>query len=183
MEVVVKFKSLMNVVWGTNVNGKEAFAFLRGFPATFILTQRRAIVLAEFSEKMGWFQKKAYHRLVFEAGLHEVSDFKITIKPTKKIRSGFISFRPHGQLGENATVQFLNMDRKIGDAIEKHLTNLVVKNPVKNSGIVIVNDRDVHPTIWWNRKYGDKKGKLGDNLRDLQIDSDGKSGLFHRSKK
>ena len=74
----------MNVIWGTNIDGREAFAFLRGFPATFFLTERRAIVVGEFTEKQGWFHKKQYHRLVFEAGLHQLKDYKINIIPEKK---------------------------------------------------------------------------------------------------
>ena len=58
MKILVQFRSFINVVWGTNIQNREAFAYMRGFPATFFLTERRAIVVGEFLEKEGWLKKK-----------------------------------------------------------------------------------------------------------------------------
>ena len=160
MKVLVKFRSILNVIWGTNIDGREAFAFLRGFPATFFLTERRAIVVSEFTEKQGWFQKKQYHRLVFEAGLHHLKDFKINILPEKKILTGYIQFDPHGVLGENTppTIQFLKMRPEIGEVISNHLSNLNIRHPVEDSGIIFYDQKAPLPQAWLSKRFGMKDG-------------------------
>ena len=160
MKVLVKFRSIMNVIWGTNVEGREAFAFLRGFPATFFLTERRAIVVGEFTEKQGWFKKKSYHRLVFEAGLHELKDFKINIIPEKKILTGYIEFHPHGDLGKKAPpiIQFLKMRPEIGEVISEHLSNLSIRHPVEDTGIILIDQKAPLPQKWLSKRFGKKDG-------------------------
>ena len=158
MKVIVKFKSIINLVWGTPVNGREAFAFVRGFPATFFLTERRAIVVGEFLEKLGWFKQKQMHRIIFEAGLHKMKDFGINILPNKRIFTGFINFHPHNQIGEEATIQFLKMRPEIGKVIEDHLSNLDIKNPVEDSGIIMVDATAIPPQRWLNKRFGKKDG-------------------------
>lgn len=158
MKVIVKFRSLFNVVWGTPVEGKEAFAFVKGFPATFILTSRRALVVGEFAEKMGWFRKKSYNRIIFEASLEYLKDFKMKIEPTKKISTGFLSFKAHGQLAEDSTIQFMKMKYEIGKAIENHISDLQIKNPVEDSGIVLINKSAPPIQEWLNGRFGKKQG-------------------------
>jgi hypothetical protein len=170
MRVLVEFKSIMNLVWGKPILGYEAFAFLRGFPATFLMTERRAIVFAIFMEKQGWFRKRKIHRVCFEAGLHEVKEFKMNIIPDKRIFSGFISFNPHNDIGENATIQFLHMRPEIAIAIEEHLTDLKIKSPVKDSGIVLVDDICPNPQLWINKRLGLKK-KIDKAFLDPEVKS------------
>ncbi|UYP43775.1 hypothetical protein NEF87_000060 [Candidatus Lokiarchaeum ossiferum] len=158
MRVIVKFKTILNLVWGTPINGREAFAFVRGFPATFFLTERRAIVVGEFTEKVGWFKPKKMHRIIFEAGLHKLKEFNISIIPEKRIFAGFISFHPHNQVGENATIQFLKMRPEIGKVIEDHLSNLEIRNPAEDSGIVMVDATAIPPQRWLNKRFGKKDG-------------------------
>ncbi len=154
MKVLAKFKTNLNVVWEKPVNGQKSFAFVKGFPGIFYLTQRRAIVVAEFTEKTGWMKKKAYHRLIFEAGLHEVSDFQVNINYKDKIFNGYISFHAHNDVGEGAVIQFLKMDPTIGKVIEEHLTDLDIRKPMEETGIVKI-DRDApHPQVWLKKRFG-----------------------------
>lgn len=152
MKILVQFKSLVNVVWGTPVNGREAFAFMRGFPATFLLTKRRAIVVAEFMEKQGWLKKKRLHALCFEAALQHVKEFTFHVVPARKVSTALISFHPHGQLGEGAVIHFVKMDPRIWQAIEGHLRGLQVKNPLDDSGIVHVDS--YLPRGWLKARHG-----------------------------
>ncbi len=158
MRVHVKFRSTFNLVWGTPVDGHEAFAFVKGFPATFILTDRRALVVGEFMEKMGWFRKKSYHRVIFEAGLQYVKEFKMKIEPTKQISTAHIIFKAHGLLKEDSVIQFMKIDHKIGKAIEKHLTEIQIKSPLDDTGIVLVNKNAPPIQEWLNQRLGKKKG-------------------------
>ncbi|MHA1602193.1 MAG: hypothetical protein ACTSUI_04205 [Promethearchaeota archaeon] len=157
MHTIVKFKTYINLSWMNSIDGREAFAFSRGFPATFFLTERRAIVVGEFSEKNGWLRKKTYHRIVFEAGLHELKDFNIAIVPSKRIFSGFISFHAHGDLGEGTTIQFLKMRPEVGPIIEEHLSNLKIIRPVEDSGILLFDQIAPRPQDWLNKRFGKKK--------------------------
>ncbi|TFH27363.1 MAG: hypothetical protein E4G98_06200 [Promethearchaeota archaeon] len=158
MRVHVKFRSTFNLVWGTPVDGIEAFAFVKGFPATFMLTDRRALVVGEFMEKMGWFQKKAYHRVIFEAGLQYVKEFKMKIEPTKRIFTAHITFKAHGLLKEDSVIQFMNIKPDIGKAIEKFIAELQIKSPLEDSGIVLVNKNAPPIQEWLNQRLGTKKG-------------------------
>ena len=154
MKALVEFRTHINLIWGNKVANREAFAFMRGFPATFFLTERRAIVVAEFMENDGWFRKKKYHRVVFEAGLHKIKEFQINILPKKRIFAGFISFHPHNQLGEGTMIQFIKIKPEIGHAIKDHLEKIDIRNPVEDSGIVLVDEVCPRPQIWMNKRYG-----------------------------
>ena len=158
MKILVQFRSYLNLVWGTKNEklNREAFAYMRGFPATFFLTERRAIVIGEFFEKEGWFKKKKHHRVIYEAGLQHLKDFKINIIPEKKIFTGYISFNPHNQMGEGAIIQFLKMRPEIGKDITNHLSQLNVKHPIEDTGIVMI-DSDAPPLQgWMNERLGIK---------------------------
>ncbi|MBN2154016.1 MAG: hypothetical protein JW839_21340 [Candidatus Lokiarchaeota archaeon] len=156
MKILVKLRTMLNVSWGTKVNGREAFFFMRGFPATFMLSQRRAIVVAAFTEKQGWFQKKRLHTLCFEAGLHQVKEYKMDIVPQRRIVSAHMKFHVHGQLAEDAMIQFLRMPPDIWNAIIGHLDTLKIKEPVLDAGIVHVDDKD--PRAWLKDRYGLQPG-------------------------
>ena len=84
--------------------------------------------------------------LCFEAGLHKVKEFKFSPNKKRKTLSAFISFHPHNQLAEGSVIQFLRMDFKVWRAIEDHLTELTLKKPLEDTGIVHVNDTD--PKAW-----------------------------------
>ncbi len=152
MKILVKFRTMLNVAWGKKVNNREAFYFLRGFPGTFLLTQRRAIVVAAFTEKQGWLQKKRLHTLCFEAGLHEVKEYKMDIVPQRKVVSAHISFRAHGQIAEDGMIQFLHMKPEIWERMALILHDLKIKNPVADTGIVHVDSVD--PRTWLEERYG-----------------------------
>ena len=154
MKILVQFRTYINLVWATKVQNREAFAYMRGFPATFFLTERRAIVVGEFLEKEGWFHKKKFHRIIYEAGLHNVKDFKINIIPEKKIFTGYIAFKPHNQMGEGAIIQFLKMRPEIGDIINKHLSNLNIKHPIEDTGIVMVDSQAPPIQNWLKERLG-----------------------------
>nr|MDO8119276.1 hypothetical protein [Candidatus Sigynarchaeota archaeon] len=151
MKTLVRFRTLVNVIWGKPINGKEAFAFIKGFPATFILTQRRAIVVAEFLEKQGWFHKKAVHRLCFEARLDKVKEYKLEVFKERRIVSAIITFHPHGDIGETGMIQFLRMSPDVWPVIERHLATLDIKKPVEDGGIVLVDGVD--PRAWIKDRY------------------------------
>ncbi|MEX2682510.1 MAG: hypothetical protein Q6373_013000 [Candidatus Sigynarchaeota archaeon] len=148
----MKFRTMLNVAWGTNVNGREAFFFMRGFPATFLLTQRRAIIVAAFMEKQGWFRKKKLHTLCFEAGLHQVKEYKMDIIPQRHIVSAHIKFHAHGQISEDAIIQFLRVPPDIWNVIVNHLEGLEIKDPVVDTGIVKVDEDE--PRVWLKTRYG-----------------------------
>ncbi|QEE16710.1 hypothetical protein DSAG12_02540 [Promethearchaeum syntrophicum] len=154
--VIVQFRSYINVVWGTKVQNQEAFAYMKGFPATFFLTERRAIVVGEFLEKKGWLRKKIHHKIIFEAGLQHLKEYQINIFPEKKIFTGFISFHPHNQMGEGAIIQFLKMRPEIGDVIKKHLSKLNIKHPIEDTGIVMVDSQAPLLQTWLNERLGIK---------------------------
>jgi hypothetical protein len=157
MKILVKFRTMLNVAWGTKVNNREAFYFMRGFPATFLLTQRRAIIVAAFTEKQGWLTKKKLHTLCFEAGLHQVKEYKLDVLPQKKVVSARIFFNAHGQLADGAMIQFIRMKPEIWESLVKHLNGLVIKNPVEDTGIVHVDS--LNPRVWLDERYGIKPVK------------------------
>ena len=157
MKILVKFRTVLNVSWGTKVNDREAFFFMRGFPATFLLSQRRAIIVAAFTEKQGWFQKKKLHTLCFEAGLHQLKEYKMDVIPQRRIVSAHMKFHAHGQLAEDAMIQFIRMQPEIWNTITSHLDNLKIKDPVEDTGIVNVDDDD--PRVWLKSRYGLQPGE------------------------
>jgi hypothetical protein len=148
-KIIVRFHSYLNLIWGKKINNREGFAFMRGFPATFFLMERRAIVVALFQEKMGWFHKPQIHQVCFEAGLDKLIDWKVKIDIKNKIKTAYLKFQPHGMLGE-AEIQFLRMDPKIGYVMEDFLRNLKVKNPIPDTGIVRF---DIIPQKWMNERF------------------------------
>ncbi|WP_457557485.1 hypothetical protein [Candidatus Harpocratesius sp.] len=158
MRVIVKFRSMFNLVWGSDVSGYKAFAFVKGFPATFFLTERRAIIVGNFIEKMGWFHKKKVHRVIFEASLQYLKEFKMKIDPPKRIFTAFLSFHAHGQLQEDSVIQFMKIKPEIGQAIEKYVKDLKIKNPIEDSGIVLVDENAPPIQQWLNKRFGSKKG-------------------------
>lgn len=157
MKILVKFRTMVNVAWGTKVNNREAFYFMRGFPATFLLTQRRAIVVAVFTEKQGWLQKKKLHTLCFEAGLHEIKEYKMDVVPQRRIVSAHMTFHAHGQLAEGAMIQFIKMPPEIWSMITNHLDNLKIRDPVDDAGFVNVDDLD--PRVWLRNRYDIRPGE------------------------
>ena len=162
MKILVQFRSYINLVWGTQikknldtkVQNRESFAYIRGFPATFFLTERRAIVVGEFLEKEGWFKKKKHHRIIYEAGLQHLKEFKINIIPEKKIFTGFISFNPHNQMGEGAIIQFLKMRPEIGSVIQKHLSQISIKHPIEDTGIIMIDSQAPPLQDWLKERLG-----------------------------
>jgi hypothetical protein len=152
MKILVKFRTMVNVAWGTKVNNREAFFFMRGFPATFLLSQRRAVVVAAFTEKQGWLTKKQLHTLCFEAGLHQVKEYNLDVLPQRKVVSAHIKFHAHGQLAEDAMIQFIRMKPEIWETMAAHLHDLKIKNPVEDTGIVHVDS--VNPRTWLQERYG-----------------------------
>jgi hypothetical protein len=137
-KVRVQFRSLFNLVWGKKIGGREALAFMRGFPGLFLMTDRRVILVAQFIEKHGWLQKKTLVTVAFEAGLDHLIHHEFTINAKEKLFHGYLKFSPHGQLGESI-LQFKKMDPKIAGAIEDYVKDLKIKNPLEDTGIVRFN--------------------------------------------
>lgn len=148
MRVIAQFRSVFNVSWESDQHGLKAFAYVRGFPATIFLTSRRLILIGEFLEKEGWLKKKKFHRIIFEASLAELKNFELNLDPNKKLRTGFISFHAHGDIGEGATIQFFKVDLKIGQIIKDYLTRIDIKKPPTDSGIIMIED-DAPPVTNW----------------------------------
>jgi hypothetical protein len=169
MKIYVKFRTLINLIWAAPINGREAFTFVKGFPATFFLTERRAIVVGEFTEKMGWLQKKAYHRVCFEAGLHQIKEWKHVIDGVKQMFLGYITFHAHGDLGEGAMIQFVKLNPTIAHAIDKHLNSISIKNPVEDSGIILIDDQCPRPQDWLNKRYGKNALNPAVNVKDEDL--------------
>jgi hypothetical protein len=151
---------MFNVIWGTKIEGQEAFAYVKGFPATFFLTDRRAILVGQFTEKMGWFRKKTFHRVIFEAGLQSLKDFKKKIEPTKKINTAHLTFHAHGDLAEDSLIQFMKIRPEIAKVIEEHVTNLEIKNPLNDTGIILIDEHAPPIQEWLNQRFGKKKGEF-----------------------
>ena len=151
-EFIVKFKTLLNVTWGNKIDGKESFAFVKGFLGIFLMNKRRAMVVAEFTEKKGWFKKKEYHRIVLEAGLHEVKDVKMDVDRANKRHYGMISFNPHGNLGEGTVIQFLNMNKKMEHLITDYLEDLTIRNPLEDTGIILIDKYCPKPENWLEKR-------------------------------
>ncbi|MHA1340018.1 MAG: hypothetical protein ACTSRZ_07480 [Promethearchaeota archaeon] len=134
----VKWKTHVNLVWGKPIgpDKKEAIAYVRGFPATFLLSDRRAFVLGSFVEKKGLFSKATNNYVYFEADLKYLKDYQLEI--TKSARSGFISFNSHGDI-INGVIHFIKMLPEIIQPIKNILENASnIRKPYENSGIVIL---------------------------------------------
>jgi len=151
-EFIVKFKTMLNVIWGKKIDGRESFAFVKGFPGLFLMTKRRAMVLAEFTEKQGWFKKKHYHRIVFEAGLQHVKNIEMDVDHAKKRHYGMVSFKPHGNLGKGTLIQFLNMNQKMEYAITNYLDGLTIKKPLEDTGIILIDKYCPKPEEWLSKR-------------------------------
>ena len=168
VKILVKFRTFINVVWEKEQHGEKAMAFVNGFPGLFILTQRRAIVIGEYMEKQGWLKKKTVRKVIFEASLDKLKNFSFDFNLKTHKFSGYISFHEHNQIGEGALIMFLKMNKAISEAITNHFTEINVKNPLNDSGIVII-DEDVEDSVaWLNNRLG--KTRLGEEaLREKLI--------------
>lgn len=142
--IIIKYRSFFNVVWGTPIQGKEALCFVKGFPGLFVLTERRAIIIAQYLEKQGWFKPKKLMNFCFEGGLDHLIKHEITINATKRIFRGYLKFSPHGVLGE-AILQFVKLDPRIGRSLQEYLDKMKILHPITDSGIVRF---DIMPQIW-----------------------------------
>ncbi|MHA1819030.1 MAG: hypothetical protein ACTSU2_15700 [Promethearchaeota archaeon] len=139
----VKFKTYLNLVWGTPIGPKkkEAIAYARGFPGTFYMTDRRAFVTGIFVEKMGWRKKSVNNYVYFEAGLQYIDKYELDI--LKKIRSGYISFKPHGML-KKGIIHFIRLDPDISLAIKEVIANIPnLKRLRKDTGIVKLGENPI----------------------------------------
>jgi len=128
------------LVWGKPLKNtkKEALAYTVGFPGTIYMTDRRVFVIGTFMEKQGLFRKKTMNTVYFEAGLQYVKKSRLEIY--KKVKSGYISFKSHGDI-KDGVVHFLKLTPEMIRAINKVLDN--VKNLKKlreDTGHVVIGD-------------------------------------------
>jgi hypothetical protein len=148
-KVLFKFRSHFNVYWSNEIQGFKGFTYMRGFPGTMYFTNRRLIIVAYFSEKMGWFQRKKTHQLGFEASLSEVKSWDISTDQKGNL-VGNILFNPHGMLGET-TIQFIKLQSNIANAIREYFSKQqIIKKPLQDSGIVIIGQ---NPVEWANERF------------------------------
>ncbi|MCP4760869.1 MAG: hypothetical protein GY870_03745 [archaeon] len=134
----VHFKTRLNVVWGKPLKNdkREAVAYAEGFPGIFYMTDRRAIVTGTFMEKKGMIRRQSYNTVYYEAGLQYIK--KVELGIYKKVRSGYISFKPHGDI-ENGVIHFINMDPKMLTVIQETIDNVKnLKKVRKDTGIVVL---------------------------------------------
>jgi len=113
-------------------------AYTVGFPGTIYMTDRRVFVIGTFMEKQGLFRKKTMNTVYFEAGLQYMKKSKLEIY--KKIKSGYISFKSHGDIIDGV-IHFLKLTPEMIRAINKVLDN--VKNLKKlreDTGHVVIGD-------------------------------------------
>lgn len=132
----VKFKTMLNVVWGRPLENdkRKALAYAGGFPATFYMTDRRCFVVGTFVEKRGLLKKKTFNTIYFEAGLEYIDKAELSI--TEKMRSGFISFKPHGMI-EDGIVHFIRLDPEMSKNIQEVVENAKhLKRSREDTGIV-----------------------------------------------
>ncbi|MHA1111116.1 MAG: hypothetical protein ACTSRE_08435 [Promethearchaeota archaeon] len=102
------------------------------------MTDRRVFVIGTFMEKQGLFRKKTMNTVYFEAGLQYVKKSRLEIY--KKVKSGYISFKSHGDI-KDGVVHFLKLTPEMIRAINKVLDN--VKNLKKlreDTGHVVIGD-------------------------------------------
>ena len=139
-KIRAKYKTRLNIMWGKPVGStkKEALAYPEGFPATLYMTDRRVFVTGVFMEKRGLFRKKSLNTLYFEAGLQFVDKIKLDIY--KKVKSGYISFKSHGDI-ENGVIHFLRLTPEMIRIIKKILGNVEnLKRMREDTGIVVIGD-------------------------------------------
>jgi hypothetical protein len=142
IEVKVQWKTNVNLVWGKPIeyNGKkrEAIAYVKGFPATFYLTDRRAFVVGAFVEKKNIFSKSANHYVYYEVALHYLRKYELDIH--KNARVGYISFNAHGDI-QDGIIHFIRLDPKMIKPIKEVLENVRnIKKPREDSGIVVLGE-------------------------------------------
>jgi len=148
-KVLFRFRSNFNVFWNTEINGLKGLTYMRGFPGTMYFTNRRILIVAMFSEKMGWFRRKRIVKFGFEAGLHKVKDWSIT-KDQKGFLIGGISFYPHGMLGDTV-LTFIRLEPSIAKMIQDFFSNKeTIKKPIEDSGIVYFGE---DPVQWANNRF------------------------------
>ena len=127
----------------------RGLTYIRGFPGTLYLTNRRVLIVAMFAEKMGWFRKKRIVKFGFEAGLHMIKEWKIS-KDQKGFLVGAITFHPHGMLGET-TLQFIRLEPNIAKFIQEFFSNKEpIKKPIGDTGIVYFGE---DPVQWANMRF------------------------------
>ncbi len=139
----VKFKTRLNLVWGGPLpsSKKEALAYPEGFPAVLYLTDRRVFVTGIYLEKRGLFRKKEMNTVYFEAGLQFLKKYKLEIY--KKVKSGYISFHPHGNIKEGV-IHFLRLTDDMIRAIKKVMDNVPdLKRMRDDTGIVVLGGNPV----------------------------------------
>lgn len=134
----IKFKTHVNLVWGQPIPGdkrkREAIAYQKGFPATFYMTDRRVFVTGAFVEKKGLGRKSTNNLIYFEAGLQYIKEHRLDIY--KKVRSGYISFKPHGMLKEGI-IHFIRLEPNIIKGMLEVIENIPnLKRLRENTGIV-----------------------------------------------
>lgn len=139
-KIRAKYKTRLNIVWGNPIGTmkKEALAYPEGFPATLYMTDRRAFVTGTFMEKRGLFRKKSLNTVYFEVGLQYVE--KINLDIYKKVKSGYISFKSHGDIKEGI-IHFLRLTPEMIRVIKKILENVKnMKRLREDTGIVVIGD-------------------------------------------
>ncbi|MHA1727753.1 MAG: hypothetical protein ACTSWY_03365 [Promethearchaeota archaeon] len=136
----VKFKTKLNIVWGKPLENskKEAFAYKNGFPGIFYMTDRRAFVIGEFVEKRTLYKKALNQCIYFEVGLQYIKKFELNIG--KKNKSGYISFKPHGDI-ENGVIHFIRLEPNIIISIKEVIEKVKnLRRLREDTGIVILGE-------------------------------------------
>jgi len=139
-KIQLKLRTRLNLVWGKSVatSNKEALAFPEGFPATLYMTNRRVFVIGTFMEKRGLLRKKKMNTVYYEAGLQYVD--KINLEIYKRVKSGYISFKSHGNI-KDGVIHFLrltpDMIRSMKDVLD---TAQNIKKLREDTGVVILGE-------------------------------------------
>jgi hypothetical protein len=143
IKIRAKYKTRLNIVWGKPIGPKkkEALAYPEGFPATIYMTDRRVFVIGTFMEKRGLLRKKSLNTLYFEAGLQYVDKVKLEIY--KKVKSGYISFKKHGDL-ENGIIHFLRLTPDMIRVFKEIIKNAEnIKRVREDTGLVVIGDNPI----------------------------------------
>ena len=108
---------------------------------------------AEFTEKTGWLRKKKFRRIVYEASLHKLKDVHFEFVAKRKAYVGYLKFHAHNNLSEDSLIQFLKIPNNIKESIENYLKELSIKNPIEDSGIVLLDTDAPPPQRWLNERF------------------------------
>ena len=139
-KIQLKLRTRINLVWGKSVptSNKEALAFPEGFPAALYMTNRRVFITGTFMEKRGLLRKKKLNTVYFEAGLQYID--KINLEIFKKVKSGYISFKPHGDI-KNGIIHFLRLTPDMIRSMKSVLDAAQnIKKLREDTGIVILGE-------------------------------------------